>query len=416
MTDLRLREGGCSGSIGSKSGARKPLLLWGAGIGVLIVCTWGAARAHAAEAAASTVSGVVPHALPAGGGTTEQFAYSEQTLPTPDGPNTTVTHVITGETIALDSTGNPIPLPNPIPGGDQYYFNPTSTPGSAPDLNPGVNIIASRGVATPPFGPTVKAGPNAKIVYIPPPNPMTATYSTPLKDVLTSKSGGGNEIGAATYNAIGQLNPATRALQGPGVLASGFVRAAPGIAGRAAGAAFDPFELDQDISNYQENVTVSVDAGPMESAGATVFALDSRYTDLSTFYERGEPFSEALWSLSISGSDLLDDPSDLTVSFQINPAALADGVLFHDNGFGVNDLSAAAIQSDISSLITISGSVATLNSADIFPANTVFNVPDEGITYGESADAEAERDVPDPATGSVLGASLGILALLRRRR
>jgi len=186
---------------------------------------------------------------------------------------------------------------------------------------------------------------------------------------------------------------------------------------RAAGAAFDPFTLSPTVySTYQYGLDASLQvAAAGDFAGITYFAVDN-------FYGVTEPFSDALWSLSIvdngpltSLSDLLD-PSKLAINFQINQAAISMGILTVTDSMGHAYTAAgldAAIDGAVRADFTLVGGSATLASYDLFPemptmaeptpplvGSTVYTVTGS-VRYGDAVNAGVAT-IPEPSTWAMM--------------
>jgi len=103
------------------------------------------------------------------------------------------------------------------------------------------------------------------------------------------------------------------------------------------------------------------------------FALDSRFfPNPDMFYESGEPFTQALWSLSISTNGVLNSntDNDLDVEFQVNPLARSLGVLNPS-------MSDSQISADVRVAFQVSNGTATLTDYELFPTGTIYTVDRE---------------------------------------
>jgi hypothetical protein len=337
---------------------------------------------------AGTISGDLQSgwrsAAAAGKGTTALFVYSKQTAPPPASENATSRHflLLFPPAFAPD-IANPIPQA-PAPAGFQ------------------VNIrVDGRRV-----GPVLSAGDQPKRVGM-------IQGQNVRGDRAESHSGFFTGGAAAVTNpaAIGN-NPFVSA-QGSKPKAAD----AAGAVGEAAGAAFDPFEVDPGTYlDYQYTVNASLQLDQMgDFGGVTFFALDSRLMPssaaLDAFYQRGQPFDEALWVLSLSANGVPGSPSDIAVHFRINPQAIADNILFLDTDHDqVNDLDDAAIEDLIKQDIEIVGDSAVLTGLELFPEGTEYNVSGV-VTYGDGVNALLMSSaVPAPSTMVLLG--LGALCLM----
>ena len=191
------------------------------------------------------------------------------------------------------------------------------------------------------------------------------------------------------------------------------------LSGRAASITYDPAQLTAPPSgyyplNYVDSNGVQEDAytlsaslsqtNPGDFEAVEFFAVDSRFGP--TYPSNlGDPTND-LWTLTITADEPLVSPSDLTVTFQINPLATTAGggsanILTDANG---NPLSPGGVEGAILSNITVSDGVATLAPTDPFPLGTRYYV-DQTITYGV-ADGAALTSVPEPASIWLLLTSL----------
>jgi hypothetical protein len=191
--------------------------------------------------------------------------------------------------------------------------------------------------------------------------------------------------------------------------------------GRAAAAAFDPITVSPGSYQYQATIDASLQLdGPRDTGGILFFAVDSRTTDLQTFYQMGQPLDQTLWYLSIaeqgpvfSTADLFD-PAKFDVAFKINDPALLDATM--PNGSAYSD---AAIAAAVLNAFTVVSDTATLSNYLLFPSNlpgaalpgmTLYNV-DSAIEYGNGVNAGLTA-VPEPSslallTVAILAASVG---------
>ena len=220
-----------------------------------------------------------------------------------------------------------------------------------------------------------------------------------------------NDPNQAFLYGGGSYTPATKR-----VGAGGFSQ--NGAKGEAAGSAEDPFSVSPGTyRDYQYSAHVAITLDQASFGGLTYFALDSRYTAVNTFYERGQPFDEALWSLSISATGPLGSASDLDVAFSYNPAALT---LLHSDGVTryTNEEIAATIEGFLGRNIS-DGSLDT--TFDLFPSSTNTLLPGstaysvtssdgDPITYAFGLNAGLTSPIPEPSTFALLG--IGILGLL----
>jgi hypothetical protein len=309
------------------------------------------------------------------GGNSAFFAFSELTKPAA-GPNQSSRY----EVLDNGKLVNPPPL-NPVP-------------------EPKVQINVGFNGKTFSYTPLVKLDP------VPKPTPTISIQQ------LVSTSGNilaeGAARGDAAYvvfnkgdflTADGNLFPKNQA-----------------ITGKAAGASFDPYQVSVGSHPYQQTIDAKFDLGnPTQSGGLTYYAVDSRFTDVDTFFERGQPFSAALWALSIvAPGGPVKSVSDLQVNFMVNPLARSTG----DFNPSLTD---AQIQAAVESAIVVKGGGATLTNFALFPSGTTLNVSasDGPIEFGTAVNAGFQGTAsPEPA--SVVLAASGVLAValygVRRRR
>jgi hypothetical protein len=196
---------------------------------------------------------------------------------------------------------------------------------------------------------------------------------------------------------------------GPGTIrAEGFLN--DKVVGAAAGAAYDPFHLGGGtISNYEYTINAAFQLDKVNDSGGLVFfAVDSRFSDPETFYDRGEPLSQALWWLSIAGSDVVGGRSDLAVQFHINDAARESGIL---NPI----ISDASIAKAVQDNFEMNGGTLQLTNFNLFPDGTTFNVG-SGIDYAVGVNGAVSYAVPEPPALLLLcsGVVLGLAACRSR--
>jgi hypothetical protein len=163
----------------------------------------------------------------------------------------------------------------------------------------------------------------------------------------------------------------------------------------AAAAAFDPYTLSP--GNYQAdwiiNTSLQLDGvNTHESGGVTYFGLDSRFTDLDTFYERQQPFQEALWALTIYTGGQTVSLSNISVEFFTHPQARASGILNPAE-------SDSQIASALHASLTLNGGIVSLTDYSVFSSGTTFIVrPQDGeIQFGEALNTGLAA-IPEPTT------------------
>ena len=205
------------------------------------------------------------------------------------------------------------------------------------------------------------------------------------------------------------------------IAADGFV--ANRIDGKAAGAAYDPYLVSP--GSYPVNPIVNARLqlnGPMDFGGVTFFATDDRTFDPDTFYESGQPFELALWSLSVlangnfvSSSDLLD-PSKLEIDFTLKDPALLS---IRDSGGGA--YSDSMIENAVRKAFTLDGDTVALSNFSVFPVDVsgdalcgtpghplcgsaTYHV-DSLINYGEGVNVGISQ-VPEPPALALLAAAI----------
>jgi hypothetical protein len=261
------------------------------------------------------------------------------------------------------------------------------------------------------YKPAVSLGAKKKI-----PAPFLGTDPA-IETTFSSSPGGINAInaavtGAGTYDASGNK---------PLLIAQAY--STGGQKGEAAGAAFDPIDVSPGSYSYNPTIDAVVQLGTLaDSGGVTFFALDSRLSapnSLDTFYDRGEPFNEALWSLSIT-----ENANVIDVSFAVNPAAISLDVLtvMHEGGalYTVSDLNRDVTDS-ILGAITVTGDLLQLTNFPLFPfdgsnsslpGTTVYNVSDD-VSYAAGINAGLSA-VPEPSTLPLMGMALAGFAMTRK--
>jgi hypothetical protein len=354
-----------------------------AAVGLAVLLNTNPGRA--AVVAGDTTTGAV---FAAGAlGTTELFAYSQQT----SGRVTTTN----ASTLGITSVG---PLGGP--------FVVTPIPGFGV-LGDGTCILV---VAA---GPNCAAGPR---VYGPPVAGIRG-LAKPAVPVPPNNAGQSGSSTTGAFMGLAAFTTPTNRISAGGTGAG---------TGRAAAAAFDPIAVSPGSYQYQATIDASLQLdGPDDAGGILFFAVDSRTTDLQTFYQMGEPLDQTLWYLSIaeqgpvfSTADLFD-PAKFDVTFKINDPALVDATM--PNGSAYSD---AAIAAALLNAFTVENDTATLSNYLLFPSNvvgaplpgmTVYNV-DSTIEYGNGVNAGLTT-VPEPSSLTLL--TIAILAagavVLRRQ-
>jgi hypothetical protein len=248
-------------------------------------------------------------------------------------------------------------------------------------------------------------------------------------------NGGGNQIAVDSSFGLGEKNVIFIMSSQGNVTTGNDINGKPvskfsaqasrgeGAQGSAAAATWDPGRLAPPSSgyfplSYVDNTGIVHDVYTIDATlGSTdrgehhsveFMATDSRFGP-PMITNIGDPSSN-LWTLTISADKPLTSPSDLTISFQVNPLATRAGggsqdILTDSNG---DLLSPGAVISRIMGAITVTDGVATLASVDPFPVGTEYHV-DQTITYGV-ADEAGLTAVPEPTSVWLLG--LGVLVLL----
>jgi hypothetical protein len=304
-----------------------------------------------------------PAVLAAGGNNTF-FVFSQETAPIAAGPNQ-----LTNETVTFrkpDGTLAMVQFP---------LFS------SITRANPAGVIISIT-----PAPPALPRNSGVTFRTFPTPKPTAPN----ITDTALSESGNLTD-GTATYTVANKM-----------LSASGFV--SPRVTGQGAGIVYDPIQLSSSISGYQYTINANLQAGAGGDGAVEYFAVDSRLTDPSTFIERGQPISDALWALTIVEPGAVASPSDLLVDFEINPLALSEGILSAPGG-----LDPTAIENSIRNAFVPAGDGATLTGFNLFRANTTYSI-DQPITYAAGVSAEVSA-VPEPPSATLLGiGALGLIA------
>jgi len=190
-------------------------------------------------------------------------------------------------------------------------------------------------------------------------------------------------------------NPAS-----PMIGTSAYVIPPKKVVGQGAGGAYDPVTLEPALYfNYQYSIDASFQIDPASTEGLVFFAVDSRlFSNPDNFYPAGQPFSKALWSLSITDSSAdglqVVFASNQTSYFRL-PAGSSDQT--------IGDAIANDFQSQNGALV--------LNGVNIFPAGTTYYVPGE-IQYGTGVNAGL-TETPEPTTVGLVASAVLLLGVLR---
>ena len=291
------------------------------------------------------------------GGTTELFAYSEET----------VGRVITKNALVLGlesfKRANGTQVAAPIPGFGV--------------LADGTCIVVGVGLGG------CRVGPNNAIYG--PPVAGVRGLAKPVAP-FTTQSGSST---TGVFMGLGFFDRPTNTISAFGTGGNGI--------GKAAGAAFDPVSVSPGTYAYQEVIDASLQLdNVLDTGGVTFFAVDSRLTDPDTFYALGEPLNTTLWYLTVaengaltSLSDLLD-PTKFDVTFKINDRTLLNPV--DSSGTPYTD---AMIASSVRNAFSLVGNTATLPPFMLFPSaapgsalpGTTNYLVSGPIQYGEGLNA-----------------------------
>jgi hypothetical protein len=200
--------------------------------------------------------------------------------------------------------------------------------------------------------------------------------------------------------------------------------------GKAIGEVIDPYMISSGSNAYLPTVSASIQLdGVGDSGSATYSAVDSYVFTSDTvenFYSSNAPLSNALWSLTLSGSGPTLSTAAVSVDFEFNPKALNE-ITFPPSYLATlgsySDPTTEAALINLSMDASIRGAL-TYNSAgevDLpagyspFPVGTTFTPAGAGVQYGDAAEAEIVG-VPEPAPGALLMAAVGAGVMLQRVR
>jgi len=180
--------------------------------------------------------------------------------------------------------------------------------------------------------------------------------------------------------------------------------------GKAAASAVDPFEVAPGVHSYGQTINLSLQLDfASESGGVTYFALDSRFTDLDTFFDQEDPFGEALWALSVFANGPTDSLSSVDVDFMVNPMARSLG-LFNPS------LSDMQLEDAVRDALSLNGNLVSLTDFSLFPGGTMLTVRSEdgniqfGMGVSASIEAAGAAAVPEQGTLALVLVGLGPLA------
>lgn len=333
----------------------------------LSVCS----HAQAGTASADMRTGKELTAVFIQGSTSTLYAYSQVIQPSPVGPNASSSYGFNGA----------------------FTFPAAAVPGQSIVVKSGI-INQNKTFYSPVVGVTNAGKP-----------PIPAGQTDGTQSVSSnSRLGGGGASGFAFYHANSGIVPDS--VQATGTLTpptTGF------LVGAAAASAVDPALIPP--GSYPYPILIDADFqmdDSNESGGVNVFALDSRFTDLDTFYERGEPLDQSLWAMVIYTSGIPHNKSDITLAFYVNPAARSLGILNPA-------LSNQQIADNAIDALSVNDGVVELDNFSPFAAGTMFAVrgQDGTIEYGAGVDAGIQQ-VPEPSALVLLLA--GLLLLCWRER
>ena len=350
-------------------------------LAMALIASGGWARAAVAAADISTAEG---KDTPVGGMTT-MFAYSDQTFPVPGAAN---------------------PQPN--------FYTVYRTPGVPPTtpvpnaVGPGGGIVSITVGGGPALGPSVSVGPKPKPAV---PGSENSLYSD------SKGLGPGNQYVFAFARDV-----LTFPVNAPTAVLSALASIVPANSkttkGSAAAIAFDPGPANSSSTltstPYAEAVNVQLALTSPGYAADEFYALDSRLSGgsagVDSFVDRGQPISEALWSLTMSISSPVTSLAELNtvkIAFMVNPLAVKNGYFFPP-------VSEATIDSDIRNSLTLKNGIVSLSNFQLFPSGTFYN-SDLSITYA-LADQSELIPVPEPRSWMMLLLGFGVIGVVKRRR
>ena len=273
---------------------------------LLLVLT---AQVHAATATADMMSGGSDVSLVFGQGTSTLYAYTEVKKPTQSGPNSTSSINTNGTSAGvLTAAGQSITVKRGIVNQNSFTYSP---------------VVGVTNSAKPPI-------PNGQNVG------TQTVYST-----SAPQGGGSAKADAGFQNWSGRPDA---------VVASGTLTAPPQgvLVGAAAASAVDPISIAPGVYPYAQSIDVSLQLDNLDqTGGVALYALDSRLTNLDSFFASGEPLDQALWAMTIFANNVPNSLSDLTVQFYINPLARSMGILnpsYSDSQIATNVESAVRIR------------------------------------------------------------------------
>jgi hypothetical protein len=335
----------------------------------------------------------------AGAGTWTGFAYTQRTT-------------LNGAAAVAPANGSSSWYTSPIATGGATLQSPvplatTTLPGGGV-----ANVNLVFGATT--YGPSVSAG-RAKNLLV-----------APLESESVSSASGavGTEVHAiASYNLKTAVMP-----NNPSVTAYTYSDHAT-VGGRAAAIAYDPYTVTPSPaggyqyggSNLQINFNMAL--GTPQDIGDVKFeAFDSRLVGGGLIGENiiyGTP----LWSLLIESDGVaLQNKSNITVAFNLNPDAVTDGIFTSTAGpINVQSFD-SAIDANVLGALSVTNGVASLGNYQLFPATLMYNVSSGSVQYASDTGAgftSISTAVPAPQGlvlfGLGLAGALGIPVVMRRR-
>ncbi len=196
--------------------------------------------------------------------------------------------------------------------------------------------------------------------------------------------------------------------------------------GNAIGEVIDPYTVSPGTASYIPTVSASIQLDGVGDSGTTTFSAVDSYVftsdTIENFYYKNAPLSNALWSLTLSGSGPTLSTAAVGVNFELNPQALNE-ITFPPSylaslGSYSNPTTEAALI-DLSMDSSIQGVLTYNNSGEVdlpagvspFPAGTTYSPSGGSVEYGDAAEAVIVG-VPEPATWALLmAAAVGACAL-----